>query len=56
MPDDSEETAKVLCTAGGWLKALDPKAANRFFKALVTRCGETALGREAKRTKWFPKS
>ncbi|MCX5662479.1 MAG: hypothetical protein NTW19_22590 [Planctomycetota bacterium] len=55
MPDDSEETARRLCVAGGWLKALDPKAADRFYKALTTRCGSTALGRDAVRLKWFPK-
>ena len=43
--DESDETASVLCTAGEWLKNLDPKGANKFYKALVTRGGTTALGR-----------
>ena len=55
MPNDLDETAKVLCTAGTWLKNRDPKAADRFYKALVTRCGGTSLGRQADRLRWFPK-
>ncbi len=54
MPDQSDETARVLCEAGTWLKARDPKAADRFYKALVRRCGKTALGREADALRWFP--
>ncbi len=49
MPDESEETATMLCTAGGWVKNQDPKSADRFYKALVTRCGTTARGKEAAR-------
>lgn len=54
MPDQNEETARVLCEAGGWLKARNPKAAERFYQALVLRCGKTELGREAARLRWFP--
>ncbi|MEO1369736.1 MAG: hypothetical protein AAFX50_21350, partial [Acidobacteriota bacterium] len=54
LPDQSEQTARVLATAGTWLKNLDPDRADRFYKALVRRCGETALGREADRRRWFP--
>jgi hypothetical protein len=56
MPDNSDETARVLCEAGGWLKDRDPTAADRFYKALVRRCGQTALGREAAETHWFPRT
>lgn len=31
MPDNSEETARVLCIAGSWLKAKDPNEADRFY-------------------------
>ena len=55
MPDKSEDTARKLCEAGIWLKDRDPKAADRFYKALVTRCGNTPLGKEADRIRWFPK-
>jgi len=54
LPDGSDEKARRLCVAGGWLKARDPKAAERFYRELVLRCGSTALGREAAARKWFP--
>jgi hypothetical protein len=54
LPDESQETAKVLCEAGSWLKARDPKAADQFYKALVRRCGSTDLGKQAAQLKWFP--
>jgi hypothetical protein len=56
MPNESTLTARVLCEAGLWLKDRDPKAADRFYKALVKRCGTTDLGREADRLRWFPRS
>jgi hypothetical protein len=55
MPDQSDQTARVLCIAGSWLKDRDPQAADRFYKALVRRCGATQLGREADELRWFPK-
>jgi hypothetical protein len=55
MPDQSDQTARVLCIAGSWLKDRDPQAADRFYKTLVRRCGKTQLGREADRLRWFPK-
>ena len=54
MPDDSPVTALVLCQSGMWLRSRDPKAADRFYKALVRRCGKTDLGRAAERLRWFP--
>jgi len=55
MPDQSDQTARVLCIAGSWLKDRDPQAADRFYKTLVRRCGKTQLGKEADRLRWFPK-
>jgi len=55
MPDESDETARVLCIAGSWLKLKDPETADRFYKALVLRCGKTTLGKEADKRRWFPK-
>jgi hypothetical protein len=49
----NEETAEMLCTAGGWLKDRDPKAADRFYQELVGRCGKTALGIEGEKRRWF---
>jgi LysM repeat protein len=54
MPDNSDDTARVLCTAGTWLKDRDPQAADKFYKALVRRCRKTALGEEADEIRWFP--
>ena len=54
MPDDSDETARVLWTAGSWLKYMDPETADIFYKALVRRNPHTILGAEADRKRWFP--
>ena len=54
MPDNSDETARVLCVAGTWLKHRDPAAADVFYKALVRRCRRTALGQAADHKRWFP--
>ena len=54
MPDGDAATARILCLGGSWIKYRDPKAADRFYKALVTRCGATDLGRRAVQRKWFP--
>jgi hypothetical protein len=55
MPNHSDQTARVLCIAGSWLKDSDPQAADRFYKTLVRRCGRTPLGKEADKIRWFPK-
>jgi tetratricopeptide (TPR) repeat protein len=54
MPDNSNETARVLCTAGSWIKYLDPKKANPIYKMLVQRCRKTQIGRQADLMRWFP--
>lgn len=53
MPDDTEELAELLNCAGGWLKARDPIAADRFYQALVKRCPTTDIGRRVVSAKWF---
>lgn len=53
-PDNHDELAALLAEAGGWLKARDPRAADRFYKELVRRCPDTALGRAAAAKRWFP--
>jgi hypothetical protein len=55
MPNNADDTARVLCLAGTWLKNRDPIAADVFYKALVRRCRKTAVGAEADRLRWFPK-
>ncbi|HSF40879.1 MAG TPA: hypothetical protein VLT87_13875, partial [Thermoanaerobaculia bacterium] len=54
LPDGSPEKARMLAVGGTWIKNRDPKAADRFYRALVRCCGQTDLGREAARAKWFP--
>ena len=54
LPNDSDETALVLWTAGTWLKARDPETADIFYKALVRRCRRTELGAAADLKRWFP--
>ena len=54
MPDNADETARVLVTAGSWLKNRDPDTADMFYKALVRRCRHTAIGAQADRMRWFP--
>ncbi len=49
-----EETARILCIAGGWLKYRDQQSAYRFYLELVGRCGQTALGVEGENRRWFP--
>ena len=53
MPDESDATARVLAEAGGWIKYRDPMGALRFYKALITRCGTTAIGKDAAARHWF---
>jgi hypothetical protein len=55
MPDQDPVTAQRLAIAGTWLKYADPQYADRFYKALVTRCSQTPLGAEAADRGWFPK-
>ena len=54
MPNNSDDTARLLCDAGGWVKAQDPEFADFFYKALVRRCRKTAIGAEADEIRWFP--
>lgn len=51
-----DEKAALLATAGSWLGARDPQAADRFYKQLVRCCGTTGLGREADELRWFPQA
>jgi hypothetical protein len=53
MPDNDEQTAKVLNTAGSWLKNGDDKAADRFYQAIERRCAKTKIGEQAIKRHWF---
>ncbi|MCC8988539.1 MAG: hypothetical protein LM523_12645 [Candidatus Contendobacter sp.] len=54
MPDQSDQTALALASGGNWIKNHDPKGADRFYKALVQRCGKTRLGKQASAKHWLP--
>ena len=54
LPNNSDETARILCRGGSWI-AWDPQAADILYKALVRRCRKTAIGAEADRLRWFPR-
>jgi hypothetical protein len=56
LPNDLDETAGILSEAGNWLKNRDPQAAQRFYQALVIRCGHTSLGLAAAQEHWLPKN
>jgi hypothetical protein len=56
LPDNDQLKALALYKGGSYLKARYPEEADKFYKALVNTCGETALGREADELKWFPKA
>ena len=52
LPDQSDELADVLNTAGGWIKK-DDKAADKFIQAIERRASKTSLGKEASSKHWF---
>jgi photosystem II stability/assembly factor-like uncharacterized protein len=54
MPDNAEETARMLCIAGSWIKNLDAVKADGIYKTLVRRCRRTDIGSQADAMRWFP--
>jgi hypothetical protein len=54
LPDNDELTAAALYRGGKYLMNRDPRAADKFYKALVRRCGDLPLGRQADALHWFP--
>ena len=53
LPDNHPQLAGLYNTAGQWLAARDPKAADRFYQAMVKRCKETPEGPLADKKRWF---
>jgi tetratricopeptide (TPR) repeat protein len=53
LPNNDEKTARILNTAGSWLKGKDDDAADRFYQAIERRCPKTELGKEAIKRHWF---
>lgn len=54
LPNNDERTARLLFTAGVWLRARDDKAAEEFYKTLVIRCPKTEVGRRCIALRWLP--
>jgi len=54
LPNNDVLTAEALYTGGMRLRYRDPRAADRFYKALVRRNPNLAVAREADRLRWFP--
>jgi hypothetical protein len=54
LPNNDEQTARILCESGSWVKNIDSTYADRFYKSLVRRCRATELGNLADKKRWFP--
>jgi len=54
LPDNDDLTAYILWQGGSFIKNRDQQYADVFYKALVRRNGQTVLGAEADRQRWFP--
>ncbi len=53
LPDDSEELADVVNSAGLWVKNSNEKLGNRYYQVLERRAAKTAIGRAATARHWF---
>ena len=53
LPDNSEELADVVNTAGQWVKDRDEKIGNRYYSILEKRAAQTEIGRAAAAKHWF---
>lgn len=54
LPNNDERTARLLCSAGVWLRYRDPKTADAFYKSVVIRCPQTEIGQHCQSLRWFP--
>ena len=55
LPDNTDETARLLVRGGTIMDRYDTAGAERYYKALVHRCGRTVIGQQADKLRWFPK-
>jgi hypothetical protein len=53
LPDNTEELADVVNTAGNWIKNSDEKLGDRYFQVIDRRCSKTKLGGKASAAHWF---
>jgi hypothetical protein len=53
LPDNSQEVADIVNTAGLWVKDRDEKTGNRYMQVIERRCSKTDIGRAAIAKHWF---
>jgi hypothetical protein len=53
LPDETEELADVVNTAGNWIKNSDEQIGNRYFQVIDRRCSKTTIGAKASAAHWF---
>jgi hypothetical protein len=53
LPDNTEELADVVNTAGNWIKNSDETLGNRYFQVIDRRCPKTKIGGQASTAHWF---
>lgn len=53
LPKNHPLLPRLYNTAGQWLSPRDPMAADRFYQAMVRRCGKTPEGIAADNHRWF---
>lgn len=56
LPDNDPLLAQALYEGGLFIANRDAGKADKFYKALVRRCGRLPIGQEADKRKWFPPS
>ena len=53
LPKNHPLLPRLYNTAGQWLSVRDPKAADRFYQAMIRRCAKTPEGEAADARRWF---
>ena len=53
LPNNSEELADLVNTAGLWVKDRDEKTGNRYMQIIERRCAKTKIGKAAIAKHWF---
>ncbi|MFD0892046.1 hypothetical protein KBB96_11515 [Luteolibacter ambystomatis] len=53
LPDNHPQLAPLYNTAGQWLAARNPQAADPLYQAMVKRCKDTPMGQAADKKRWF---
>ncbi len=54
LPKNDELLAQALWYGGTYIAIDDPQGGDKFYKALVRRCGKLPVGKDADRRRWFP--